>query len=80
MRILDQATNRSLSSVTVYLTMSEAGELRDRLKAMVADPIKHQHEHVVSSDGSKEVIVCVYDAGNLAQFDERSRKLIERDI
>jgi hypothetical protein len=78
MRILDQDHDRSLKAVTIYLTNSEAAELRDALEQIQADPVG-RHEHTSSGDYTKEVTVCIYDPDHLAQFDERSKKLILED-
>lgn len=78
MRILDQDNDRSVSSVIIYLTNSEAAELRDSVEQILADAIG-RHEHVSSSDYSKEITVCIYDPDHLEQFDERSKKLILAD-
>jgi hypothetical protein len=79
MRILDEENDKALNGLTLYLTMSEASELKDSLEAILADPIG-RHEHVTSKDGSKEITVCIYDMGGLDQFDDRSKKLITDDV
>lgn len=78
MRILDQENDRSVKMVTLYLTKSEAAELRDSLEHILADPFS-RHEHTSSNDYTKEVTVCIYDPDHLAQFDERSKRLILED-
>ena len=78
MRILDQDNDRSINAVTLYLTKSEAAELRDSLEQILADPVG-RHEHTSSYDYAKEVTVCIYDPDQLAQFDERSKRLILKD-
>jgi len=78
MRILDEGEDRSLNRITLYLTMSEASEMRDTLEALLADPVE-RHEHISSSDYLKELTVCIYDPNSLGKFDERSKKLILED-
>jgi hypothetical protein len=78
MRILDQDNDRSVGSVIIYLTNSEAAELRDSIEQMLAAPIG-RHEHVSSNDYAKEITVCIYDPNRLEQFDERSKRLILED-
>ena len=80
MRILNEDEDKALGGVTLFLTMSEASELRDSLNGMLADPIGHDHEHVSSNDYKKEVTVCIYSADNPDQFDDRSKRLIIEDI
>ena len=78
MRILDQDNDRSVNAVTLYLTKSEAAELRDSLEYILEDPVG-RHEHTSSNDYAKEVTVCIYDPDHLTNFDERSKRLILED-
>ena len=78
MRILDEDKDRALEKVSLYLTRSEAMEMKDALELLLKDPTKH-HEHVLSDDYRKEITICIYDERVLDQFDERSKKLIVRD-
>ena len=79
MRILNEADDKPMNRVTLFLTMSEASELRDTLDGMLADPIGHDHGHVSSEDYRKEVTVCIYSPDSPNQFDERSKRLILED-
>ena len=79
MRILNEADDKPMDRVTLFLTMSEASELRDMVNEMLADPIGHDHEHVSSDDYRKEVTVCIYSPDSPNQFDERSKRLILED-
>lgn len=78
MRILDETSDLSLSSVTLYFTLSEASELRDALDDLLAKPIAN-HVHISQEDYQKEVTVCIYDADNLEadDFSPRSLRLIK---
>ena len=79
MRILDEETDKSVNSIIVYFTKSEALEMRDSLAQLLADPAG-RHEHVSSSDYTKEVTICIYDPNELDErFHERSKKLILED-
>lgn len=78
MRMLDEDRDSSLNRVTLYLTRSEASELRDSLDALMKDR-RERHEHVPSEDYNKELTVCIYDAGDLKSFNERSKRLIILD-
>ena len=78
MRILDHGTNGSLNAVTIFLTRSEAEELQDSLNTLLQDQSDH-HEHVNSLDFKKELIVSLYDSQSIDTFDDRSRRLIEKD-
>jgi hypothetical protein len=78
MRILDEVADQSLSVVTIYLTKSEAEELRDSLEQLLAN-WQSRHEHVSSSDYKRQITVCIYDVENLEGFDERSKQLINEN-
>jgi hypothetical protein len=78
MRILDSGTDRALGRITIYLTIPEARELRDKVENLLTD--LQGHEHIPSEDYAKEITVCVYDAGRLEHFDERSVRLIQSDM
>jgi hypothetical protein len=78
MRFLNEKNNEALERITVYLTHSEASELKDSLSALLET--KSHHEHIPSEDYQKELTICIYNAECLDQFDERSRRLIESDI
>jgi hypothetical protein len=78
-RILDEDNDKSLSAIILYLTKSEASQLRDYLEQVLAHPIG-RHEHVSNSDYTKEVTICIYDPDHLDEnFHERSKKLILED-
>ena len=79
MRILDEQTDKPLSKITLFLTRSEAAELRDSLVAILEEGDAERHEHISSQDYLKEVTVCLYDTTSLENFDERSKKLIKDD-
>ena len=79
MRILNQDADRAINAVTIYFTKSEASELKDSIEQLLADPLG-RHEHVSSSDYTKEVSICIYDPDHLdEQFNQRSMKLILED-
>jgi hypothetical protein len=76
MRILDKISDQSLENITLYLTLSEALELRDGLDDLLNKPLDN-HIHVSSSDYKKEVTICIYDVNNLKGFSKRSIELIK---
>ena len=81
MRILDLDHDSARHRIILYLTVSEASELRDSLESILAGS-RESHEHVMSADGSKEVTVCLYSPDDpewLKLFDDRSQKLIATD-
>jgi hypothetical protein len=79
MRILDEDGDKAIHRVTLYLTKSEAAELKSTLESLLAEPGRH-HEHVPDADYSRELTVCVYDLNMIDQFDERSKKILIQGI
>ena len=79
MRMLDLDDDKKLNRLILYLTKSEAKELRTSLDYIIEDPKQHHHEHIPSEDYQKEITICIYDEKNLEGFDERSKKLILED-
>ncbi len=79
MRILDEDSDEAVQKVTLYLTRAEAKELRDSLDGLLALGHPGRHEHVPDETFSKEITVCLYDSGDVAAFNARSRKLILED-
>jgi hypothetical protein len=69
MRLLDQKSEKALESVTVYLTQSEAEELRDSVIALLREP-HHAHYHINSNDFKKELTICIYNENDLSGFGE----------
>lgn len=79
MRILNQEDDKSLNQITIYLTLSEASELRDSLNSLISNREVH-HEHIPSDDYTKELSVCIYELQSIDSFDERSKRLIVDNI
>lgn len=78
MHILDQTSDKSLKNVTLYLTHSEALELRDSLNDLLQNRLNN-HAHISNESFKKEITVCIYDKDNLKGFNERSINLIIYD-
>jgi hypothetical protein len=78
MRILDESADKSLNNVILYLTLSEASELRDSLDDLLKKS-SNNHAHIANENFQKELTVCIYDVENLKGFDERSIDLIVND-
>lgn len=79
MRFLDEESNRILNRVSVFLTESEANELRDTLDLLLKDSNVH-HEHVSSDDFQKELTISIYDKRKIDSYDDRAQSLILSDI
>lgn len=78
MRLLDEISDKSLKKVVLYLTCSEALELKDSLDDLLKKPLNN-HAHISCEDFTKEITVCIYDIDNLKGFNERSMELIIND-
>jgi GGDEF domain-containing protein len=78
MRILDEISDKSLENIILYLTFSEASELRDSLDDILKKPVNN-HIHISSENIQKEITVCIYDINNLKGFNKRSMDLIIKD-
>jgi hypothetical protein len=61
MHILDNDSDNPITGVTLDLTASEAGELRDKLTALLKDH-PHGHDHVSDTTYQKETRAVVYAA------------------
>jgi hypothetical protein len=78
MRILDEDNDRSLKRITLFLTADEANSLYNQLGKLLSKPKTH-HLHVEDENFEREITLAIYSASDLLKFDERSRKLIEKD-
>lgn len=78
MRILDENSDKSLEHVILYLTLSEAGELKDSLEDLMKNPTKN-HTHISDDEFQKEMTLCIYDPNDLSGFNKRSIELILHD-
>lgn len=78
MRLLSQDDDKPLHRILVFLTKTEALELRDSVDVLLKDSTA-RHEHISSEDYRKELTVCIYDPNNLESFDDRSRRVIVND-
>lgn len=80
MRILNKDTDAKVDRIIIYLTKSEANELKDSIVGLLENP-ESNHEHVSSSDYQKELTITIYDEKNISnKYDQRSIKLIKEDI
>jgi hypothetical protein len=74
MRILNLDTNEKINQATIYLTNSEAKELKDSLDNLLKN--NSHHEHISDDSYQTEITVCIYEKDNLREFDARSHNLI----
>lgn len=79
MRLLDRQTSKPLKNVIIYLTLSEANELADKIGALLSRDHDH-HEHISSEDYQKEITLTIYENRPIESFFERSRRLILEDV
>jgi hypothetical protein len=76
MRILDADKDVACNRATLFLTRSEASELRDAIEALLDASESGRHEHISGEDVDSELTVCLYRHDDLTGLDERSRTLI----
>lgn len=77
MRIHDIDNDKKIDRVGIYLTVSEAQELRDSMETLLQKPEIH-HLHIPNDDFQKEITISIYDE-SLKGFSERIKKLIKDD-
>jgi hypothetical protein len=75
MRILDESSDRALTSVLILLTPDEAKELLDGLTGLTSE--KGDHIHVNNERFSIGITVAIYTPQNSQFFNKRVRQLIE---
>jgi len=78
LRILNDESDKKLDAVSIFLTKSEAIQLRGYLNQLLENP-KMQHSHLSSSDFQKEITICLYDEKKLDDLHPRAKKLIIQD-
>ncbi|MBS0621607.1 MAG: hypothetical protein JSR80_01450 [Verrucomicrobia bacterium] len=80
MRISDDITDKKLDSITLFLTESEAVQLKSYLEQFLEKPKDEGlHFHLSSADYQKEVTVCIYTPENIKMLHPRAQKLILED-
>ena len=81
MRILNEDTDSKIDNLILLLSYEEATELRDALNNLLTrNDERCMHEHINSSDYSKEITVALYDLNYLNEFSARLKKLIREDL
>jgi hypothetical protein len=78
MRLIDEVNNHALKQVTLFLTIEEASSLVKQVADLLVKPKLH-HVHIEDDEFKREITVAIYTSSNMSQFDERSRKIIEKD-
>jgi hypothetical protein len=80
MRILDNESDKPLKNITLLLTKDEATELKDDLERIIKNIKINEHVHINDLEYVRELTISLYCPNNLNHFDERSKKLILKDI
>jgi hypothetical protein len=75
MRIRDEKTDRTLTSIMIMLTPAEAHELASKLHGL--DPETGDHIHVSDGGFKREITIAIYTPDNLHYFNEKTRELLE---
>ncbi len=53
MRMLDVERSQSIRNLQLYLTVSEARQLKQQLEDLLVDPEQSEHWHIFSSDNCR---------------------------
>ena len=80
MRISNDITDEKLDQITVFLTKTEALQLKAYLEDFLnrsAD--KGLHFHLSAEDHQKEITICIYNPENIEMLHPRAQKLILED-
>ena len=78
MRILDDKADKSINSVSIFLTETEAIYLIGYLEQLVFEK-RGDHSHLSSEDYQKEITICLYSPENVDNFHPRIKRLIAHD-
>ncbi len=79
MYILDEEANKKINLITIILNKKEMKQLLGYAKKLLDAPQSSEHYHLSSDDYQKEITICLFDSGNLEQFNPRIQKLIKDD-
>ena len=79
MYILDDLKNEKLDCITLILNENEIRQLIGYANQLLENKSSSDHYHLSSEDYQKEITICMYDSGNIKQFNERIQKLIMDD-
>ena len=80
MIILDEATNKNLTNITILLTRNEASQMIGCLEDLLSEAGQNTHYHLNNDSYSKEITIASYDKiGCLDNFSEKYKKLISAD-
>jgi len=80
MRILNTKGDASLQDVILYLTITEALDLKVALDSLTdGSSTRGKHYHVDDDDYAHRITVCVYSADALDEFSQRSQIIIRED-
>jgi len=74
-RILDESSDRPLTSVLILLTPEESDELLDKLRQLT--PAKGDHVHVNDKELTRGITMAIYTPDNLEFLHERVRRLVK---
>jgi hypothetical protein len=64
-RMLDAEGDRSVYQLQLYLTPTEARELRSALDRLLVDPEQNEHEHVFAEDSGRELSLSLLTPAKL---------------
>ncbi len=65
MWMLDRDREHSVRTLQLYLTPAEASALSDKLRRLLVDPERGEHDHVLSDDASRDLSFSLITANKL---------------
>jgi hypothetical protein len=78
MHLVDDVSKKKLNTISIFLTLSEAQELRDTLNSLIKKPLNN-HAHISNYDYDREITIAIYDEQNLGDFSQEARDIILSD-
>jgi PHP family Zn ribbon phosphoesterase len=77
--MLNEDADVSVKNLVLMLTLDEAKELRDYLKALIDDFGKEGHTHVYDSEYQHSLTYAIYDETDISEFNQRIQYLLQHD-
>jgi len=66
MRMLDPEAKEEVRALQLYLTATEAAQLRSELDNLLRDPESNEHFHILSEDGGRDLSCSIITKAKLA--------------
>ena len=79
MWMLDRDREHSVRTLQLYLTPAEASALSDKLRRLLVDPERGEHDHVLSDDASRVSfsLVTANELRDLARYTKVEQRVLQ---